>query len=55
MVFVGNRRAEQRENAVTGRLHNVAIVAADGVNHQLERRIDNRTGLLGVEFLHQLG
>ena len=55
MVLVRDRRAEQREDAVAGRLHDVAVVAMDRVDHQLERRIDDRARLLGVEVLHQLG
>ena len=35
-----DRRAEQREDAVAGRLHHVAVVAMHRVDHQLERRID---------------
>ena len=54
MVFVGHRRTEQRKYAVAGRLHDVAVVAMRGVDHQLERGIDDRARLLGVEVLHQL-
>jgi hypothetical protein len=32
-----------------------AVVAAHRVDHQLERRIDNRARLLRVEVFHQLG
>ncbi len=55
MVFVRHRRSEPREDAVAGRLHYVTVVTLDCVDHQLERRIDNRTRLFGVEILHQLG
>ncbi len=55
MVFVGNRRAEQRENAVAGGLHDVSVVAIDGFNPQLQSWIDDCPGLLGIEVLHQLG
>ena len=54
MVLVRDRRAEQREDAVAGGLHDVAVVAMDRVHHQLERRIDDRARLLGIEVLHQL-
>ena len=50
-----DRRAEQREDAVAGRLHDVAVVAMRRVDHQLQRRIDNRARLFRVEVLHQLG
>ena len=35
MVLVGDRRAEQREDAVAGGLHDVAVVAMDRIDHQL--------------------
>jgi len=55
MVFVRDRRAEQREDAIAGRLHDITVVAMGGVDHQLECGIDDRAGLLGVEILHHLG
>jgi hypothetical protein len=55
MVFVCERRAEHREDAVTGRLHNVAVIASDRRDHQLEGGIDDRAGFLGVEILRQFG
>jgi len=42
------------ENAVSGRLDNVTVVAMDSVDHELERRVDNRSRLFGIEFLHQI-
>ena len=54
MVLVRDRRAEQREDAVAGGLCDVTAVAMDRVHHQLERGIDNRARLLGVEVLDQL-
>ncbi len=51
MVLVRDRRAEQREDAIAGALHDVAVVAMDRVDHQLERRIDNRARFFGVEVL----
>ena len=55
MVLVRDRRAEQREDAVAGALHDVAVVAADRVDHQLERRIDDRARLFGIEVLFEFG
>ena len=49
-----NRRPKQCENPVASGLHNIAVVAADSINHQLERRIDDRLRLFGVEILYQL-
>jgi hypothetical protein len=55
MVLVRDRRAEQGEDAVAGRLNDVAVVAMRCVDHQLQCRVDNRARLLRVEVLHQLG
>ena len=51
MILVRDRRAEQREDSVASRLHDVAVVAADRVDHQLECGIDNRARLFGIEVL----
>jgi len=53
MIFVGGRRAEKREDAVTGRLHDVAAVALDRIDHQLERGVDNCARLFRIQVLHQ--
>ncbi len=55
MILVRDGRAEDREDAVTGALHHVAVVTAHGVDHQAQCRIDNRASFLGVEVLLQLG
>ena len=55
MVLVRDRRAEQCEDAIAGALHDVAVIAPHRVDHQLERRIDNRARLFGIEVLLQLG
>src|SRR6266851_7195527 len=49
MILVSDRRAEQRENPITGRLYYVAVVAMRRVDHDSERRVDNRARLLGIE------
>src|SRR5260370_2022718 len=54
MVLMRNWSPEQGEDAVAGGLHDIAVVSMDRVNHPLRRRIDNRTGLPGVEVFHQL-
>ena len=54
MVLMRNGRAEQGKNAIAGGLHDISAVSMDGIDHQLEGRIDNRTGFLRVEVLHQL-
>jgi hypothetical protein len=55
MVLVRDRSPEEREDAVAGRLHDITVVAMGGVHHQLERGIDHRARLLGIEILHHLG
>jgi hypothetical protein len=55
MVLLRDRRAEQRENAVAGGLHHATVVALDGVGHQLERRVDDRTCFFRVEILLKFG
>src|SRR5262249_27367208 len=55
VVFVRIRRAEQRKDDVTGRLHHVSVVAADGVDHETERGIDDGAGLLWIEILFERG
>jgi hypothetical protein len=35
-------------------LHDVTAVTTDGIDHELERGIDNGAGLFRVEILHQL-
>jgi hypothetical protein len=54
VALVSERRAEQRENAVAGRLGNVALVATHRGHHELQHRIDDRPCLLGIEIAHQL-
>ena len=54
MVLVRDGRAEQREDAIAGGLHDVAVVAANRVDHQLERWIDNRARLFRIEILLKL-
>ncbi len=52
MVFVGRWRPKQRENPIAGRLHDVAVVATDRVDHQLERGVDDDApGSLGCPLL----
>jgi hypothetical protein len=55
MVLVRQRRAEQGKDAIAGRLHDVALVAADCVDHDAQCRVDNRAGLFRVEIFHQFG
>jgi hypothetical protein len=55
MVLMGHRRAEQSEDPVAGRLDDIAAIAMDHLDHQLQRRIDNRAGLFRIEIAHQRG
>ena len=51
---MSDRRTEQGEDAIASRLHDVAVVAMGGVDHQFEGRIDEGACLLGIEVLHQI-
>jgi hypothetical protein len=42
MILMGDRRSEQRENAIAGGLHDIAVVAMRGVHHEFKRWIDDR-------------
>ena len=55
VVLVGERCTEHREDAVAGRLHDVAVVAMDRCDHQLESGIDDGASFLRVEVLLQFG
>jgi hypothetical protein len=55
MVLVCDWCAEHREDPIAGRLHDVAVIAMDRVDHQLHCGIDNRTRFFGIEVRHQLG
>ena len=50
-----NRRPEQREYSIAGRLHHVPVVTTHRVDHQLQCGVYNRARFLGVEVLLQLG
>jgi len=54
MILVSDRRPEQGEDAVAGRLNDITAVTMYGFDHQLERWVDNGARLFGVEILHQL-
>jgi hypothetical protein len=54
MILVGHRGAEQREDAITGRLSHIAFVTMHRVHHQLKRGIHDRARLFGIEVLDQL-
>jgi len=54
MVLMRDRRAEQREDTVAGGLHDVAVVVMHRVDHQLQRRVDDRASFLRVEVFHQI-
>ena len=53
MVLVRYRCAEQSEDAVSGRLHDVAVITTHGIDHELEDRINDRTRLFGIKILLQ--
>ena len=54
VVLVGERRAEQRHDAVAHDLVDRALVAVDGLHHPLEDRVEDAAGLLGIAVGEQL-
>ena len=55
MIFAGHGGAEQREDAIARRLHDVAVIAPHGVDHQPKYRVNDRARFFGVEVLPELG
>ena len=55
MVLVGDRRAEERHDAVTEELVHRALVAVDLGQHELERALHQRVHVLGVEPRRERG
>ena len=54
VVLVGERRAEERHDAVAHDLVDRALVAVDGLHHPLEHRVEELPRLLGVAVGEQL-
>jgi len=54
VILVGQRRAEQRHDAVAHDLVHRALVAVDGLHHVLEDRIENLARLLRIAVGEQL-
>ncbi len=54
VVFVGHRRPEQGHDAVAEHLVHGALVAVHGVHHDVQRRVEQRLGLLRIEVRDQL-
>ncbi len=55
MIFMGNGRPEQGKDAISQGLGHIAVIAMDGVHHQLQCGVDNGPGLFGVESFNQGG
>jgi hypothetical protein len=53
MILVRQRRAEQGEDPVAGRLRDVAAIAMHRIHHQAQHRINDRPRLFGIETLDQ--
>jgi len=51
IVLVRDRHAEQREDALAGGLRNIAIVVMNRFHHELERGVDDRPRLFGIDAL----
>ena len=54
VVFVGDRRAKQREDAIAQRLRHIALVAMHRLHHEPQSGIDNVPGFFGVEIFQQV-
>ena len=55
MVLVRDWSAEQRKDAITGRLHNVAVVVIYGIDHQLQSGIYQGARLFWIQTFQQFG
>ena len=54
MVFMGQRRSEQRHNAVTHDLVHGALIAVHGFYHAFQHRVEELPRLLGVAVGEEL-
>src|SRR5438477_4298780 len=54
VVLARDRCAKQREDTVAGRLHDIAVIMSDGVDHETQGWIDQCPRFLGIEFLQQV-
>src|SRR5215510_7826138 len=55
MIFMGNRRTEQGKDAVTQSLSHIPLIAMHGVHHEVQRRINDRSGFFGIEAFNESG
>lgn len=55
MIFMGDRRTEQRQNAIAGELRDRPLVAVDLLDHQVEAGSDDCIDVLGIKPLAQTG
>ncbi len=55
VVLVGDRRAEDRHDAVAQHLVDRALVGVHGVHHHLLERIEQRAHFFRIEVLHEVG
>jgi hypothetical protein len=54
MVFMSQRRAEERHDPIAHDLVDSALVAMDGLHHQLEHRVEDFARLLRIAVGEQL-
>src|SRR5450755_1027051 len=55
MVLMCGRRAEDREDAIASRVHDVAVVTVNRLDHQLDCGVDNCARVLRIEVAHHFG
>src|SRR3989442_10304715 len=55
MILVSNGGTEQGEDAVAQGLGDVALIAMDGLHHELEGGVNDGAGLLGIQVTGEGG
>src|SRR5713101_4990105 len=54
MVFMGNGRAKESKDAITGGLGHIAFVTMHSLHHELQGGIKEATGVLGIEVFDEI-
>jgi hypothetical protein len=54
MVLMSDRSAEEGKYAVARALGNIALIAMNGVHHELKGGIDDAAGFLWIEVFYEL-
>src|SRR5713226_2399482 len=54
MILMSDGSAKKGKDAIAGGLSDVAVIAVDGVHHELESRVDDGASFFRVEVLNQI-